>query len=70
MKKYSTKRGKKTIENQGGDEGEGFNGTRVAVASLTFMKKLLFRQRVRKAVHKERGANARYRMFDVCTRLS
>lgn len=31
---------------------------------LTFMEKLLFRQRIQEAVRKERGANARYQFVD------
>lgn len=32
---------------------------------LTFMGKLIFRERIHKAVHKERGANVQYEFVDI-----
>ena len=64
MKNIPQKEGKKQPKIKTEMNGKGLTVHAGLLPVLTFMEKLLFRKRVQEAVHKERGANAQYRIVD------
>ena len=64
MKNIPQKEGKKQPKIKTEINGKGLTVHAGLLPALTFMEKLLFRKRLQEAVHKERGANAQYRIVD------
>jgi len=64
MKNIAQNEGKKQPKIKTEMDGKGLTVHAGLLPVLTFMGKLLFRQRIQEAVRKERGANARYQFVD------